>query len=143
MPLSLSQGVSEAVWCESITPHRQGSRARIYRPPGIRVSSGPCTISYSNGWSNGPQGEDPDTALVQLAADLELDRAQFSGCLQSRKALERVLRDVLDGQGIGVRNVPAFVLFRDETPFVLVGARPIEQFAAVLQRQLKQVKVGQ
>jgi protein-disulfide isomerase len=91
-------------------------------------------------WST---GDEPDTALVQLAADLELDRPQFSACLQSRKALERVLRDLQDGQGIGVRNVPAFVLFRDETPFILVGARPIEQFAALLQRQLKQAKAGQ
>ncbi len=89
-------------------------------------------------WST---AEDPDTALVHLAADLELDRAQFSACLQSRRALERVLRDVQDGQGVGVRNVPAFVLFQDETPFVLVGARPLEQFAALLQRQLKQMKV--
>jgi len=91
-------------------------------------------------WST---GDDPDTALIQLAADLELDRGQFSACLQSRRALDRVLRDVLDGQGIGVRNVPAFVLFRDETPLVLVGARPVEQFAALLQRQLKQANAGQ
>ncbi|MGH8065372.1 MAG: thioredoxin domain-containing protein [Candidatus Entotheonellia bacterium] len=87
--------------------------------------------------------DDPEPALGHLAADLELDRAQFSACLQSRKALERVLRDLQDGQGIGVRNVPAFILFQDETPFVLVGARPIEQFATVLQRQLKRAKAGQ
>ncbi|HSF34368.1 MAG TPA: thioredoxin domain-containing protein [Candidatus Tectomicrobia bacterium] len=91
-------------------------------------------------WST---GNDPDTALVQLAADLEFDRAQFGACLQGRKALERVLRDLQDGQGIGVKNVPAFVLFQDETPFVLVGARPLESFARLLQQQLRQVKVGQ
>jgi len=85
---------------------------------------------------------DPDTALVKLAGGLELDRAQFSACLQGRKALERVLHDVHDGQGIGVRNVPAFVLFQDETPFVLVGARSVQQFATTLQRQLKQAKAG-
>ncbi len=88
-------------------------------------------------------GDDPEAALVQLAADLELDRAEFSACLQSRNALEHVLRDLQDGQGIGVRNVPAFVLFRDETPFILVGARPVEQFATLLQRQLKQAKADQ
>jgi protein-disulfide isomerase len=91
-------------------------------------------------WST---ADDPDTALVQLAADLELDRVQFVACLQSRKPLERVLRDVHDGQGIGVRNVPAFVLFQDETPFIMVGARPIQQFTALLERQLKQAKAGQ
>jgi protein-disulfide isomerase len=91
-------------------------------------------------WSN---GDDPDTALAQLAADLELDQAQFTACLQSRKALERVLHDLYDGYGIGVRNVPAFVLFQDETPFVLVGTHPMEQFASVLQRQLKRTQAGQ
>ena len=91
-------------------------------------------------WST---GDDPDTASEDLAAELELDQAQFSACLQSRKALERVLRDVLDGQAIGVRNVPAFVLFRDEIPFVLVGVRPLESFASLLQQQLKQAKAGQ
>ena len=55
---------------------------------------------------------------------------------------DEVLRDLQDGQGIGVKNVPAFVLFQDETPFVLVGARPLESFARLLQQQLRQVKVG-
>jgi protein-disulfide isomerase len=51
-------------------------------------------------------GNDPEPALGQLAADLDLDRSQFSACLQSRKALERVLRDLYEGQEIGVRNIP-------------------------------------
>jgi protein-disulfide isomerase len=91
-------------------------------------------------WST---ADDPATALGQLAADLKLNGEQFRTCLQSRRALEPVLHDLQDGQGIGVRNVPAFVLFEDETPFVLVGARLIEQFAALLQRQLKQANAGQ
>src|SRR5262249_39481505 len=52
-------------------------------------------------WSS---GADPDTALLRLAADLELDRAKFTACLTSRKALERVLRDLYDGQAIGIRG---------------------------------------
>ncbi len=90
-------------------------------------------------WSN---GEDPDTALTEIAASLGLDKARFAACLASRQALERVLRDLYDGQGIGVRTVPTFVLFRGETPFILVGARPTEQFASVLQRQLERAKAG-
>jgi len=88
-------------------------------------------------WSN---AEDPDTALVRLAADLELDQAQFTACVKSRKALERVLRDLYDGQGIGVRNVPAFILIHGGTGTMLVGARSAEQFTAALQQRLETAK---
>ena len=90
-------------------------------------------------WSN---GEDPDTALVQLAADLELDRAQFSACFMSRRALERVLRDLYDGQGIGVRNIPTFLLLYGGKGRMLVGGRSAEQFVATLQQQLESAKAG-
>jgi protein-disulfide isomerase len=91
-------------------------------------------------WSN---GDDPDAALVRLAAELELDRAQFSACLQGRKALERVLRDLYDGQGVGVKNIPLFILFYGGTGHVLAGARSPEQFMATLQQQLELAKSGQ
>ena len=88
-------------------------------------------------WST---GDDPDPALVQLAADLELDRAKFTACLTSRKALERVLRDLYDGQAIGVRNTPAFLLLHGGTGTALVGGRSAEQFAAILQQELERAK---
>lgn len=88
-------------------------------------------------WSN---AEDQDTALVRLAVDLELDQAQFTACVKSRKALERVLRDLYDGQGIGVRNVPAFLLIHGGTGTMLVGARSAEQFTAALQQRLETAK---
>jgi predicted DsbA family dithiol-disulfide isomerase len=87
-------------------------------------------------------GDDPDTALEQLAADLKLDRDQVSACLRSRKALERVLRDLYDGQGI-VSSIPTFILFYGGTGRVLQGARSAEQFVATLQQQLESAKAGQ
>jgi protein-disulfide isomerase len=86
--------------------------------------------------------DDPEPALGQLVADLELDRAQFSACLQSRKALERVLHDLYDGQEIGVRNVPTFILYSGGTGHMLVGARSSGQFLALLQRQIESAKAG-
>jgi protein-disulfide isomerase len=85
-------------------------------------------------------GDDPDTALVRIAADLGLDRARFGACLTSRKALERVLRDLYDGQGIGVRSIPTFILFYGGTGHVLAGARSAEQFVATLQEQVEKAK---
>jgi protein-disulfide isomerase len=91
-------------------------------------------------WSD---GDDPEPALERLSAALELDRGQFSACLQSRRALERVLRDLYDGQGIGVRNIPTFILYAGGTGRMLVGGRSAEQFAATLREQLERAKAAQ
>jgi protein-disulfide isomerase len=88
-------------------------------------------------WST---SDDIDAALARVAAGAGLDTSRFTACLAGRQALERVLRDLYDGQNVGVRNVPAFVLFQGETPFVLVGARPTEQFASLLRRQIDRAK---
>jgi protein-disulfide isomerase len=90
-------------------------------------------------WSN---GDDSDPVFVRLAADVGLDRGQFTACLTSRKALERVLRDLYDGQGVGIRNIPTFILFYGGTGQVLTGVRSSEQFAATLQEQLERAKTG-
>jgi protein-disulfide isomerase len=84
-------------------------------------------------WSS---ASDPDAALLQLAADIKLDRAQFGVCLSSRRALEHVLRGLYDGQSAGVRNSPTFILLQGGSATALVGARSAEQFESVLKQQL-------
>jgi protein-disulfide isomerase len=79
---------------------------------------------------------DPDAALLQLAADIKLDGALFATCLASRQPLEHVLRGLYDGQSVGVRNSPTFILLQSDTARALVGARSAEQFASVLKQQL-------
>jgi len=81
--------------------------------------------------------DDPDAALTAIAGELGLDRSRFTACLTGRRALERVLRDVQEGRNVGVRNVPSFVVLRDEGPLALTGARPTEQFVTALQRFLE------
>jgi protein-disulfide isomerase len=88
-------------------------------------------------WST---GDDPDPALGRLAAELGLDKGQFTACLTSRKALESVLRDLYDGQGSGVRTIATFFLFHGGTGYLLAGARSAEDFAATLQTQLERAK---
>jgi protein-disulfide isomerase len=83
---------------------------------------------------------DTDAALVKIAANMGLESKRFTVCLQSRKTLERVLRDIYDGQAIGIRNMPTFILFRDGTGHILTGARSPEQFAATLHQQLQSAK---
>jgi protein-disulfide isomerase len=79
---------------------------------------------------------DPDSIFADFAANLELDKGKFSACLAGRNALEHVLRDIYDGQSIGVKNIPAFALLRGESGTMVVGARNAEQFATVLRERL-------
>ncbi len=81
-----------------------------------------------------------DSELTRLAANLGLDGAQFATCLQGRPALERVLRDLYDGQAIGVRTIPTFILFYGGVGHVLTGARSTEEFVSTLQKQLEMAK---
>jgi protein-disulfide isomerase len=87
-----------------------------------------------DGWSS---ANDVDAALTGLASRVGVEKAKFAGCLAGRDALQRVLRDLFDGQAIGIKNIPAFVLLHGETGTVLVGARSADQFGEALQQQLK------
>jgi protein-disulfide isomerase len=81
-----------------------------------------------------------DASLTRVATNLGLDGTQFAACLQGRHALERVLRDLYDGQAIGVRTIPTFILFYGGVGHVLTGARSTEEFVSTLQRQLELAK---
>ena len=83
---------------------------------------------------------DADAALAKIAANLGLESKRFTACLESRKTLERVLRDMYDGQAIGIKSMPTFILFHDGTGHLMTGARSSEQFAATLQQQLENAK---
>jgi protein-disulfide isomerase len=88
-------------------------------------------------WSSGTE---QDKALGRLAADLRLDDKKFAACLASRQPLERVMRDLFDGQGIGVKVMPTFIMFYDGTGHVLTGTRTTEEFASTLRQQLEIAK---
>jgi protein-disulfide isomerase len=90
-------------------------------------------------WST---SDDPDATLTVIAADLGLEKTRFTVCLASRQALEPALRDLYDGQSLGIRSVPSFVVFQGGAPFVLVGTRSIGQFATLLQRQVESAKAA-
>ena len=48
--------------------------------------------------------------LKQYATELGLDRARFDAALESRKFAEKVERDVVDGQRLGVNGTPTFYI---------------------------------
>ena len=84
-------------------------------------------------WSN--ENGDVDTVLIGLVGKLPLDAQRLRDCLQGRKALERVLQDLYDAQGV-VRETPTFVLLKDGKGAVTRGAKSADVFAKLLDSRL-------
>lgn len=80
----------------------------------------------------------PTDELVPLAAEIGLDQARFKGCLDSGKPLAAVRADVTEGGLAGVTGTPANFVQDNATGTVIpmMGARPYEQFARVIDQLL-------
>jgi len=74
-----------------------------------------------------------DDALVELAGELDLDLETFSACTASRQALERVLPDLYDAQGI-VDSTPTFIFLDGNAGAVYQGSRDATTFVGLVRR---------
>jgi protein-disulfide isomerase len=83
--------------------------------------------------------DDADPKLVRLAEGLRLDTDRFGACLKSREALERVLADLYDAQGV-VSETPSFVILFGGQGRITRGARPVEQFVTTLEAMIESAK---
>lgn len=88
----------------------------------------------SDEWAD--EDVDVDTALIGLAATLPLDMSRFESCFASRTALERVLADMTDADGI-VSETPSFVIIQGERGSLMQGSIPADQFIASLRGRLE------
>jgi protein-disulfide isomerase len=86
--------------------------------------------------------DDPDSILLALAADLELDTDLFTACFNSRQALERVLDDLYDAQGTA-EVTPSFIVLSGGQGARLRGARPADELVEILQTQLEEATAGE
>ncbi|UCH73701.1 MAG: thioredoxin domain-containing protein, partial [Rhodospirillales bacterium] len=81
-------------------------------------------------WS---KGDDTDARLLAFAGDLNLDQERFAACFTGRKALERVLRDLYDAQGV-VQTTPTFVVVYGGKATAIKGAKPADLFVSTLSK---------
>jgi protein-disulfide isomerase len=81
--------------------------------------------------------EDVDAQLLALAEEEGLDMATFSVCYNGRAALERVVGDMYDAQGI-TETTPTFVVLRDGRGTLVTGSRPADQFERLIRTRLEQ-----
>ncbi len=78
-------------------------------------------------------------SLKKHAADLGLNVAQFNTCLDNGEMADVVTQDFQEGQQRGVRGTPTF--FINDNP--LVGAQPIENFEAIIDKLLAGEEIAQ
>jgi protein-disulfide isomerase len=71
--------------------------------------------------------------LVNYAQELKLDVPAFTSCLNQDKTLERVQTDTTEGNSLGVRGTPSFLI----NGKLLVGAQPYEAFKSAIDEALK------
>jgi len=85
---------------------------------------------------------DAESVLVTLVESLALGRSRFEACFNGRKALERVLHDLYDAQGV-VQSTPTYIIIEGERGSVLRGARPADQFVALLTKRLEAIAAAE
>jgi protein-disulfide isomerase len=79
--------------------------------------------------------DSPGPVLTDLAAELGLDVASFSACLDSRSAFERVLADSNNLSGV-IGSTPTFIIVDGERAAVIEGAQPLEAFVTFFDQVL-------
>jgi protein-disulfide isomerase len=89
-------------------------------------------------WSAG----EADAALLALADGLDLDAAAFAACFDGRQALERVLDDLYDAQGVA-STTPNFVILSGGRGSLMRSSLPAEQFVTTLQSRLEAIKAAE
>jgi protein-disulfide isomerase len=79
---------------------------------------------------------EPDPVFLELARSIGLDLGLFDECLNSRQALERVLNDLYDSQGV-VNTTPSFIIIYGGQGGILRGSRQADEFVSILENMLE------
>jgi protein-disulfide isomerase len=74
--------------------------------------------------------------LVQYAAELGLETAAFSNCLDSEKYIQTVREESATAASLGVRGTPSFLI--NGRP--LIGAQPFEVFQQYIETEISKVR---
>ncbi len=79
-----------------------------------------------------------ESDLTAYAAAVGLDADKFKACVTERRFQAKVEADVAAGREAGVSGTPAFFV----NGIMFSGAKPVEEFSAIIERELKGKKAG-
>jgi protein-disulfide isomerase len=82
-----------------------------------------------------PAGTDAEVAAAatQITGELGMDAAKFARCMKDDTVRTRVLADADEGQRVGVRGTPSFLV----NGKLLVGAQPFAAFRMAIEQAMK------
>jgi len=75
----------------------------------------------------------PEESLKAYALQLGLNTDRFNECLSSQKYADEVQKDFADGQSVGVRGTPAFLVNGQ----MVSGAQPFSAFEQIIEAELQ------
>lgn len=80
----------------------------------------------------------PESQLLPLAVELELDEQKFTECLNSQRHNNRIQRDLVDGQKSGISGTPGNIILNNKTGDVAAvsGAQPLEALKRAVEEVL-------
>jgi len=90
----------------------------------------------SERWAN----DEVESALLSLADELDLDMRMFRSCFDSRKGVERVVKDLYDAQGL-ITKAPTFVILESGRGST-TGPLPADQFVKLLSTRLEAIEAA-
>jgi protein-disulfide isomerase len=73
---------------------------------------------------------------LEALKDEGIDAAKFSDCLDNKKTLDAVKAEQAEGQSVGIRGTPGFII----NGRLISGAQPAESFKAVIDDELAREK---
>lgn len=74
--------------------------------------------------------------LNKFATDLGLDMTDFTKCMESRRYLERITRDLEEARALGIRATPAYSVNGE----ILFGLYPTGAWQKIIDRKLAEAK---
>jgi protein-disulfide isomerase len=89
-------------------------------------------------WEDQPAASATAT-FKQYAANLGLNAAQFTSCLDSNKYQSKIDNETQEGSSYGVSGTPTFYIGNDKAGYITVdGAQPYSSFKQTIDQQLQQ-----
>lgn len=80
----------------------------------------------------------PREALSTYADELGLDVGKFDKCVDDEKFKDEVLKDLADGEKIGVNGTPGFIVGTEESGMRFSGARGLNYFEPLIEKALEE-----
>ncbi len=71
--------------------------------------------------------------LIKFAEKLNLNKEQFTKCLENNKYMDEVQKDLEDAKNLNVRGTPCLIINND----IVEGAYPYEQIKLIIEKYIK------